>query len=92
MFNLSKIAIAACAMAATALPAKAAEIVPYEPVPIPPAVVGGWYLRGDIGYSNREVDDLDNVLFDTTETFDIVHSEFTGAPFVAAGLGHRINN
>lgn len=91
MFNLSKTAIAACALAATALPALAADI-PYEPVPVPPAVLGGWYLRGDIGFSNQEVDELDNVLFDTTETFDMVHQEFTGAPFVAAGVGYRIND
>lgn len=100
MFKLNKIAVAACALAATTMPALAADIVPYEPAPIPVAVpapvpvavLGGWYLRGDIGYANQELGELDNVLFDTTETFDIVHQEFTGAPFMAAGVGYRFNN
>jgi opacity protein-like surface antigen len=91
MFNLSKTAIAACALAATALPALAADI-PYEPVPVPPAVLGGWYLRGDIGYSNQEVDELFNVLYDTADSVDNVHKEFTGAPFIAGGIGYRFNN
>src|SRR6516164_9177168 len=30
--------------------------------PAPPADFGGWYLRGDIGFSNQRVDRLNNVL------------------------------
>ena len=92
MFKLSNIAVAACALAATAMPAKAADIVPYEPGPIPPAVLGGWYLRGDIGYSNQEVDELYNVLYEEYDSVENVHKEFTGAPFIAGGIGYKINN
>jgi opacity protein-like surface antigen len=91
MSNISKIAFAACAWAAIAIPAKAADLPIYEPVPIPPAVMGGWYLRGDIGYSNQEVDELDNVLYDTAVSVDNLYKEFDGAPIFAAGIGYRVN-
>ena len=32
------------------------------PMYAPPADFGGWYLRGDIGFSNQRVDRLNNVL------------------------------
>ena len=92
MFNLSKTAIAACALAAIATPAMAADLIPYEPVPVPPAVLGGWYLRGDIGYSNQQVDSLYNVLYTTADSVANVHKEFTGAPFASAGVGYKFNN
>ena len=53
MFKLSRIALAACTWAVIAMPAALAADLPppvYEPVPVPPPAVGGWYLRGDIGY------------------------------------------
>ena len=96
MFKLSKIAVAACALTATAMPALAADIVPFEPIPapapVPAAVLGGWYLRGDIGYANQEVDELYNVLYDAYDSVDNVHKEFTGAPFIAGGIGYKVNN
>jgi opacity protein-like surface antigen len=96
MYKISKIAVAACALAAATLPAKAADIVPYEPipaaVPVPAAVLGGWYLRGDIGYSNQEVDELYNVLYDEYDSVESVHKEFTGAPFIGGGIGYKVNN
>ena len=92
MFNLRKSAIAACALVAIATPATAADLIPYEPVPVPPAVLGGWYLRGDIGYSNQQVDSLYNVLYTTADSVANVHREFTGAPFASAGVGYKFNN
>jgi len=88
MFKLSKIALVACAGAATAMPAIAADM----PQPIPVAVVHGWYLRGDIGYSNQLVDSLDNALYDNFDSVDSVSSDFSGAPFFAAGIGYRWNH
>jgi len=88
MFKLSKIALVACAGAATAMPARAADL----PQPIPVVVVHGWYLRGDIGYSNQQVDSLDNVLYDNFDSVDSVSRDFSGAPFFAAGIGYRWNH
>ena len=92
MLRLSNMAVAACALAATAMPARAADIVPYEPVPVAPAVLGGWHLRGDIGCSNQEVDELHNVIYEEYEKVDNVRKEFTGAPFARVGVGYRFNN
>lgn len=88
MFKLSKIALVACAGAATAMSAKAADL----PQPIPQIVVHGWYLRGDIGYSNQQVDDLDNALYDAYDDVDNIDKDFDGAPFFAAGIGYRWNH
>ena len=94
MSKLSKIAFAACALAGTALsPVMAADLPPpiVPPPPVPVVIISGWYLRGDIGYSNQEVDDLDNVLYDTVESLDNVHRDFTGAPFGGIGVGYSWN-
>jgi opacity protein-like surface antigen len=89
MFRLSKLALAVCAGAVTAIPvANAADLTP----PIPRVVLKGWYLRGDIGYSNQRVDSLDNALYDTLVSLDAVHRDFTGAPFLDFGIGYRWNN
>jgi opacity protein-like surface antigen len=90
MSKLSKIALAACAAcAATAMPAMAADIP--APMPIPQISMGGWYLRGDIGYSNQQVDELDNVLYDTADSVDNLYKDFDGAPIFGAGIGYRFN-
>ena len=94
MFKMSRIALAACGCVVMATPAAfAADLVPAPPmpVPIPPAVTSNWYLRGDIGYSNQRVDELDNVLYDTVESLDEGDREFTGAPLAGAGLGYQWN-
>jgi opacity protein-like surface antigen len=89
MFRLSKLALVVCAGAVTAIPtANAADIPP----PIPPIVFKGWYLRGDIGYSNQQVDSLFNALYATTLSVDNQFKEFTGAPFLDFGIGYRWNS
>lgn len=92
MFKLSKVALAACAWAAIAMPAAlAADLPPPPPVPLPPPAVGGWYLRGDIGYSTQRVDSLDNALYDAYDSIDNVYKDFDGAPFAGIGVGYRWN-
>lgn len=93
MFNVTKFALAACACGMLAIPAaQAADLIPYEPVPVPPAAMGGWYLRGDIGYSNQHVDELFNVLYESpgVEVFN-QHKDFDGAPTFSAGVGYKLN-
>ena len=95
MSKLTKIAFAACAWAGTAMSsAVAADLLPppvYPHVPVSPVVMSGWYLRGDIGYSNQRVDELDNALYDFYDEVDTVDKDFTGAPLAAAGVGFRFN-
>ena len=94
MFKLNKFALAACAWTVVAMPAAMAADMPpvYEPVPVPPKAFAGWYLRGDIGYGNQDVDDLDNVLIDDFDRYDQGDLEFDGGPIFGAGIGYRFNN
>ena len=87
MFKSSSIALAVCAGTMVAIPAAQAADIPEPPPPV--VVVQGWYLRGDIGYSNQEVDSLDNALYDTYDSVDTVHKDFDGAPFFGFGVGYR---
>ncbi|MDE4915998.1 outer membrane beta-barrel protein [Methylobacterium sp. 092160098-2] len=50
----------------------------------------GFYLRGDIGFSNQAVDRLSNSL-DALGTIEKVNLGFAGAPLAGMGLGYRFN-
>ena len=94
MRNTAKLAIAACLLASVAVPQAIAADIPVivpEPVPEPHVAWAGWYLRGDIGFSNQEVNSLHNVLFETTDNLEFLRSEFDAAPFMAVGLGYQFN-
>src|SRR6478735_3043554 len=52
---------------------------------------GGWYLRGDIGFSNQRVDRLNNAL-DTTVTSSVQTNNFNTAGIFGLGVGYRFNN
>jgi len=64
------------------------------PPPYAPPVVedfGGWYLRGDIGFSNQRVDRLNNAL-DSTYTTSSQNLSFGTAGIFGLGVGYRVNN
>jgi len=90
MSKLTTTAFAAGAWALAAMPALAADL-PMEPIPVAPAIISGWYLRGDIGYANQDVDELDNALYEFTDSVDNVSKDFDGAPIFSAGVGYRFN-
>lgn len=78
----------------SASPAFAADLLlpppPPPPEPIAFLEVGsGWYLRGDIGFSNQSVDKLDNALSTTRLSLD---KSFDAAPIVGVGVGYRFNS
>ncbi|MFN3347674.1 outer membrane protein [Pseudorhodoplanes sp.] len=85
----SLIAGAAAAMTMTA-PAFAADM----PMPVYKAPVvlqtGGWYLRGDIGFSNQKVDELTSPVF--TPAVTVLKKEVDAAPFGGLGIGYQFNN
>jgi opacity protein-like surface antigen len=59
----------------------------------PPQVedFGGWYLRGDIGFSNQKVDRLNNVL-DASNTTSAQRLGFNTAGIFGLGVGYKLNN
>src|SRR3954468_11509638 len=64
------------------------------PAYAPPPVVedfGGWYLRGDIGFSNQRVERLTNVL-DANNTTSSQNLSFNSAGILGVGAGYRFNN
>jgi len=52
---------------------------------------GGWYLRGDIGFSNQRVDRLNNVL-DANNTSSSQRLGFNSAGIFGLGVGYKLNN
>jgi len=65
----------------------------YGPAPLQGRGVdfGGWYLRGDIGFSNERVGRLNNAL-DSTLSSSAQSSAFSSGNNFSFGLGSRIND
>lgn len=74
-----------------AAPAIAADLPPpvYRPAPVV-IETGGWYLRGDIGFSNQKVDELTSPAF--TPAVTVLKKEVDAAPFGGLGVGYQFNN
>jgi opacity protein-like surface antigen len=69
-------------------------IAPPPQMYAPPPVVedfGGWYLRGDIGFSNQRVQRLNNAL-DVNNTSSVQNLNFNTAGIYGLGVGYRVNN
>src|SRR3954468_13535271 len=69
-------------------------IAPPPQMYAPPPVVedfGGWYLRGDIGFSNQRVKRLNNAL-DANNTTSVQHLSFNTAGIFGLGVGYKVNN
>ena len=64
------------------------------PVPVlAPAVdFSGWYLRGDIGFSNQSVGSLFNVNYANFNSVQNIDKGFDAAPFFGLGIGYTVNN
>ena len=62
----------------------------YAPAPVVEDF-GGWYLRGDIGFSNQRVDRLNNVL-DRNNTSSVQTLNFNSAGIFGLGVGYKVNN
>ncbi len=94
MRNL-KFVIAAGAMSVISGTAVAADLPLAPPPYIPPVVeFGGWYLRGDIGFSNQSVKDIhygrESAYSDLTSFNQ--QSSFNSAGIFDLGVGYQFNN
>ena len=78
-------------MASAADMAIAPPPMPYAP---PPADFGGWYLRGDVGFSNQRVDSIRNTnsaLYANLTSFQETTGFDTGGIY-QLGAGYQFNN
>src|SRR6476469_8553042 len=68
-------------------------IMPPPQMYAPPPVedFGGWYLRGDIGFSNQRVKRLNNAL-DALNTTSVQNLGFNTAGIFGLGVGYKVNN
>jgi opacity protein-like surface antigen len=88
-FKIFAMASAAAGLAVTA--ANAADL-PLAPMPIPVVQeLSGWYLRGDIGMTNQQVNSLTNVVAPGTSV-GTKFLEFDSAPMYSLGGGIQFNN
>jgi len=86
------LAASAASLLSTAAFAADLPIAP-PPMYVPPPVAdfGGWYLRGDIGFSNQKVKHLSNAL-EANLTSQSQHADFNSAGIFGLGAGYRFNN
>jgi opacity protein-like surface antigen len=91
MFRRFVIPTLAALAALTATPAaRAADLAIPAPVVLPE--IGGWYLRGDIGFSNQNVGSLFNVNYSGFDSVTNVNKDFDAAPLFGVGIGYMFNN
>ncbi len=88
----SLVAAGAASLLSSAVFAADMPIMP-APTYAPPIVedFGGWYLRGDIGFSNQRVNRLNNVL-DANNISSAQKLNFNTAGIFGLGVGYRFNN
>lgn len=75
--------------------AHAADYSPPPPVFIPPPPVeefSGWYLRGDIGFSNQQVGSLFNSNYSGFTSVTNVDKGFDSAALFGVGVGYYFND
>ena len=62
------------------------------PVLAPAVDYSGWYLRGDIGFSNQNVGSLFNVNYANFDSVSNIDKGFDAAPLFGLGVGYAVNN
>jgi opacity protein-like surface antigen len=72
------------------VPRAQAHLWPGVPLCVEETVFGGWYLRGDIGFSNQTVEKIENVAI--LPHVNHVDAEFASAGLFGLGVGYNVNN
>ena len=96
--TISTLAMAALLVAGTAQAADYSQPLPPQPIYIQPQpvieeVASGWYLRGDIGFSNQRVRSLFNGdAYSGYVSVENTNKSFDAAPFFGVGIGYNFND
>ncbi len=85
---------AASLLSSVAFAADMPSIMPPPPMYAPPPAeeFGGWYLRGDIGFSNQQVSRLNNALDTVGNPTSVQRNSFGTAGIFGLGVGYKVNN
>jgi len=88
---------AASLLAATAARAADYPQPPPQVIYVPPPVIeefSGWYLRGDIGFSNQQVGSLFNDTYNSGGFTSVsnINKSFDAAPIFGLGVGYYFND
>jgi opacity protein-like surface antigen len=86
--NIKRLTITAVFALASTSTYAADLSVPIMPQPVE---VSGWYLRGDIGFSNQNVGSLFNSNYSGYTTVTSVDKGFDAAPLFGLGIGYSFN-
>jgi opacity protein-like surface antigen len=66
--------------------------MPEAPVPVQYHFAGGWYLRGDLGWSSQSVGSISNALDSTATSLTTVSKGFESAGVFGGGVGYQFND
>lgn len=86
-----RFAISALAMLASLATVSNAHSADLPLAPVPEFALG-WYLRGDIGFSNQQVGSLFNQNYNRFDSVTNIDKGFDAAPFFGLGIGYNVNN
>ena len=86
--RIRTLALAAVASFAAMNGARSADM----PLAPPPPDFSGWYLRGDIGFTNQSVNSLFNTNYSGFLSVSNIDKGFDAAPLFGLGIGYTINN
>jgi opacity protein-like surface antigen len=99
MGSLKTLALAGAAAIVMIPAAHAADLPPIMHREAPPPVAaefsGGWYLRGDIGFTNQDVDNLFNAKVNSgIPGITLRHADkgFDASPLFGVGVGYQFTN
>jgi opacity protein-like surface antigen len=90
MSNFKKFAMASAAVCLAITAANAADL-PLAPVPVPVIEFSGWYLRGDVGMTNQQVNSLTDVVAPGTSVGTKFLS-FESSPLYSMGAGYQFTS
>jgi len=91
MLNSLKSSVFAAVASFAAIGAAHSADLPAPPL-APVADFSGWYLRGDIGFSNQSVRSLFNLNYLNFDSVNNIDKGFDAAPLFGLGIGYTVNN
>jgi len=96
MRSLNKLSLVAATLMASSAMVQAADLIPHQKyddqVEVTPHAVGGWYIRGDIGYASLEYD-ADTTFFQgSSQTGIISGSDLDSTWSIQGGIGYQVTD